>query len=132
MNFIKCKKCGANVLETKAFCPDCGNAIVDEEIRLHTSEHDSYDATMRLSKSGYNLMLADMDLNISESPNLTAERINISKELKLYPVGETEDTSKPAGSKKWLIAAGAAAVVLLLLVGLVVALFVFRRLFTAG
>jgi predicted nucleic acid-binding Zn ribbon protein len=131
MNFIKCKKCGANVPETKAFCPECGNAIVDEEIRQHTSEHDSYQETMRLTKSGYNLMLADMDLNISESPNLTAERINISKELKLYPVSGTDKESKPTGSKKWLMLAGV-AVLILLLISVVLAIFTFRRLFTGS
>lgn len=132
MNFIKCKKCSANVPETKAFCPECGSAIADEETRQHISEHDSYDATMRLTKSSYNLMLADMDLNISDAPNLTSERINLSKELRLTPIAGTGEETKPAGNKKWLIAAGVAAVLFLLLVGLVVAVFILRRLFSAG
>ena len=132
MNFIKCKKCSANVAETKAFCPECGSAIVDEEVRQHTSEHDSYDATMRLTKSSYNLMLADMDLNISDAPNLTAERINVSKELKLYPAtGPTTEAKPSGGSKKWLIVGGV-ALLFLLIIGLVLAVFVLRRLFTGG
>jgi hypothetical protein len=131
MNFVKCEKCGTNVPETKAFCPECGSAMVNEETRTHTSEHDSYQETMRLSKSSYNLMLADMDLNISDAPNLTSERINLTKELKLYAIGDTEKTSKPPGIPKWLIAA-VVAVVFLLLVSLVLAVFIFRRLFTGG
>lgn len=131
MNVIKCEKCGTDVPGAKAFCPECGSAMVDEETRTHTSEHETYDSTMHLSKSSYNLMLADMDLNISDAPNLTAERINLSKELKLYAIGEPEKASKPPGIPRWLIAAGI-AVVFLLLVSLVLAVFIFRRLFTGG
>lgn len=132
MNLIKCGKCGTSVPESKAFCPECGHAIIDEEIRQHTSEHDSYQETMRLTKSSYNLMLADMDLNISEAPNLTAERINLSKELKLYPATDLPAETKPTGNKKWVVAAGVAAVLILLLVSLVLVVFTFRRLFTGG
>jgi hypothetical protein len=131
MNFIKCEKCGTNVPETKAFCPECGSSMVDEETRTHTSEHDSYQETMRLSKSSYNLMLADMDLNISDAPNLTSERINLSKELRLYPVAGSENQSKPRGIPKWLIAVGIAGIFLLIVV-VVLAVFIFRRLFTGG
>jgi hypothetical protein len=84
--------------------------------------------TAILSKSSYNLMLAKMDLNISESPNLTAERLNISKDfidsLSLDPPKE----DKPAGSdKKWIIVAAAcAALLFLLLVAVILVVFVLR------
>lgn len=126
MSHIQCKKCGANVLETKAFCPECNNAIVDEETRQHTSEHESYAETVRLSKSGYNLMLSEMNLNISDAPNLTAERINLSKEFRSSLVLDPIKEDKPAaGGKKWIIA-GAAGVVLLVLAAIIFVLFVLK------
>lgn len=126
MSHVQCKKCGANVLETKAFCPECGNAMVAEETRQNTSEHESYDETVRLTKSGYNLMLSEMNLNISDAPNLTAERINLSKEFRASLVLDPIKENNPAGGgKKWLIAA-ALGVMFLLLIGLVLMLFVLK------
>jgi hypothetical protein len=128
MDLKKCEKCGTSVPEAKAFCPECGASLVDEATRETTSEHNAYAETAMLSKSSYNLMLADMDLNISESPNLTAERLNISKDfidsLSLDPPKE----DKPAGTdKKWIIVAAACAVFLfLLLVAIILVVFVLR------
>ena len=125
-NTVKCKTCDAEVPDTKAFCPECGSAMADEDMREHTSEHESYEDTMRLTKSGYNLMLSEMDLNISDAPNLTAERINLSKDfrdsLQLKPI-ETGDGN--GSSKKWVVAAVAGAL-LLLLAGIVVILFILK------
>ncbi len=125
-NIVKCKTCSAEVSGTKAFCPECGSAMVDEDMRQHTSEHESYEDTMRLTKSGYNLMLSEMDLNISDAPNLTAERINLSKDfrdsLQLKPI----DTGDGSGTgKKWVVAAVAGAL-LLLLAGIVIMLFILK------
>lgn len=127
MSHVQCKRCGANVLETKAFCPECGGALVDEQVRQQASEHDSYDATMNLSKSGYNLMLSEMNLNISDAPNLTAERINLSKEFRSSLVLDPIKEKTSPRSKIWLIT-GIAGVVLLLLVvlGVVAAFFLLR------
>ena len=125
-NTVKCKTCGAEVPGTKAFCPECGGSMVDEDMRQHTSEHESYDDTMRLTKSGYNLMLSEMDLNISDAPNLTAERINLSKDfrdsLQLKPV---ETGNSNGTSKKWVVAAVAGAL-LLLVAGLLIMLFILK------
>lgn len=128
MAHLQCKKCGANVLEAKAFCPECGGAMVDEEVRQHTSEHDSYAETVNLSKSGYNLMLSEMNLNISDAPNLTAERISLSKEFRsslvLDPI---KDDAPPPGGTNWrTVAAAVTAGLLLLVLGLVAAFFLLR------
>jgi hypothetical protein len=125
MAHVQCKKCGANVLEAKAFCPECGGAMVDEEVRQHTSEHDSYAQTMNLSKSGYNLMLSEMNLNISDAPNLTSERINLSKEFRSSLVLDPIKENKPQGGNKWVIAIVAVAAGLLLLVLVAVIFIVF-------
>lgn len=116
---------------TKAFCSECGAAMVDEDARKHATEHESYQETMRLTKSGYNLMLADMGLNISDAPNMTSERINLSKEfrdsLPLMPLTAAEPAAK---NKKWLIVSIVCALILLL-VGLGLLLFFLRPLFSA-
>lgn len=133
---VKCEKCGASVLAAKAFCPECGNAMVDEETRKHTSEHDRYDSTMFLSKSSYNLMLSDMDLNISEAPNLTAENINISKELKgltlppLQPLAPSKGTgpapAKPASSSRTGLIIALLIALVILAGGLILMLFIIK------
>jgi hypothetical protein len=101
--------------------------MVDEEVRRRTSEHESYDATVNLSKSGYNLMLSEMNLNISDAPNLTAERINLSKEFRsslvLDPV---KDNTQPGGTNRRIVVAAMAAGLLLLLLGLIAAFFLLR------
>jgi len=125
MAHLQCKKCGANVLEAKAFCPECGGAMVDEEVRQHTSEHDSYAQTMNLSKSGYNLMLSEMNLNISDAPNLTAERINLSKEFRSSLVLDPIKDNTESGGTNWRIIAAAVAAGLLLLVLVAVIFIVF-------
>jgi hypothetical protein len=127
MSHVQCKKCGANVLEAKAFCPECGGAMVDEQVRRHTSEHESYDATVNLSKSGYNLMLSEMNLNISDAPNLTAERINLSKEFRSSLVLDPIKAKAQPGGTNWrIVGAAVAGGLLLLLLGLAAAFFFLR------
>lgn len=127
MSHVDCKRCGASVPETKAFCPECGGALVDEQVRQHASEHDSYDATVNLSKSGYNLMLSEMNLNISDAPNLTAERINLSREFRSSLVLDPVEEKTSPRSKIWLITAVAALLLLLLVaLGLLAAFFLLR------
>jgi ribosomal protein L37E len=127
MSHVQCKKCGANVLEAKAFCPECGGAMVDEQVRQHTSEHQSYDATVNLSKSGYNLMLSEMNLNISDAPNLTAERINLSKEFRSSLVLDPVKEKTQSGGTNWrIVGIAVGAGLLLLLLGLAAAFFLLR------
>jgi hypothetical protein len=127
MAHLQCKKCGANVLEAKAFCPECGGAMADEEVRQHTSEHDSYAETVNLSKSGYNLMLSEMNLNISDAPNLTAERINLSKEFRSSLVLDPIKENTQSGGTNWrIVTVAVAAGLLLLVLGLAAAFFLLR------
>ena len=102
--------------------------MVDEQVRQHTSEHESYDATMNLSKSGYNLMLSEMNLNISDAPNLTAERINLSKEFRSSLVLDPIKDNTQSGGTNWrIVGAAVAAGFLLLVLVLVVAVVFFLR-----
>lgn len=62
-----CSKCGEMVDEAKAFCPGCGNAIVEEK-RGSVSEFDKLDHTVQLGNTMYNQMLSDMGLSVSKPP----------------------------------------------------------------
>lgn len=65
MSFKECKKCGESVDAAKAFCPECGDPFFEEETRAESSEFDKYAGTMNITKSMYNMMLSEMDLDTS-------------------------------------------------------------------
>lgn len=64
MGLKQCGQCSEMVDDAKAFCPGCGNALVEEEKR-EASEFDRLDSTVQLGQTMYNQMLSDMGLNIS-------------------------------------------------------------------
>lgn len=70
-----CDKCGEMVSVTKAFCPACGNALVEEETRSDTSEFQNLDGTMQMGQTMYNQMLSEMGLNISATPEQLNEAV---------------------------------------------------------
>ncbi|MEQ1921112.1 MAG: hypothetical protein ABL952_01270 [Pyrinomonadaceae bacterium] len=55
--------------EAKAFCPECGNVLVEEKQREEESAYESMEGTMQFGQTMYNQMLSDMGLNISAAPN---------------------------------------------------------------
>jgi hypothetical protein len=66
MGLKNCEKCGEEVDEAKAFCPECGNPFVEEEKREGSSEFDNYAGTINFSKSVYGRMLSEMEMEISK------------------------------------------------------------------
>ena len=118
MSERQCDKCGEHVAASKAFCPACGHAFVDEEMRTDTSEFKMTGGTMQFSQSMYNNMLSDMGLNISK----TSEQLNVEvagaveKVQPAAPPVHIQQTLQPAappavGPKKnktrmWLIIGG--------------------------
>lgn len=77
MGLKECDKCGEMVGEAKAFCPACGHAFVEEEQRQETSKFDSFEHTVQFGQTMYNMMLSDMGLNISKSPNPGEKRVEV-------------------------------------------------------
>ncbi len=108
MSERQCDKCGEMVSVTKAFCPACGHALVEEETRADTSEFQGLDGTMQLGQTMYNQMLSDMGLNIAKGAPPQEKRIEI-----IEPVAAAAPVSKqapsavpqPTGSNKikWII-----------------------------
>ena len=73
MGLRQCEKCSDMVDEAKAFCPGCGHAFVEEQMRKEPSVFESMDGTMQFGQTMYNQMLTDMGLNISSAPDKPAE-----------------------------------------------------------
>jgi len=73
MALRQCDKCSEMVDEAKAFCPECGNVLVEEKQREEESAYESMDGTMQFGQTMYNQMLSDMGLNISAAPDKKVE-----------------------------------------------------------
>ena len=51
MSFNQCSGCQAMVDESKAYCPDCGLPMDEEQKRVGSSEYDSFMKTQQISKT---------------------------------------------------------------------------------
>ena len=95
MSQVACDKCGEMVSVTKAFCPACGHALVEEEARSETSEFQNLDGTMQLGQTMFNQMLSDMGLNISATPEKLTEAVKpVLSELSPAPAAKPTPTVK--------------------------------------
>ena len=72
--------------EAKAFCPGCGDALVEEE-KPETTAFQELEHTVQFGQTMYNQMLEDMGLNISETPAATESRVEVIRPI------ETEITA---------------------------------------
>lgn len=111
-----CDKCGEEVSVTKAFCPACGHALVDEEQREDTSEFQRLDGTMQVGKTMYNQMLSEMGLNISvpseqvtEAVKPVLSEISTATEPKQPAAPVRTEALKPAATERPVPAAAPAA-----------------------
>jgi hypothetical protein len=117
-----CGKCGEQVDEAKAFCPACGNAMVEERQRATKSDFEKMDSTVQLGQTMYNQMLSDMGLNISAAPNakksVTLEPAAAAKPAPVTPAKQSEVPPRKSNRRLWLIAiiVGAALLLLALIV----------------
>jgi hypothetical protein len=113
--------------EAKAFCPGCGDALVEEE-RPKTTAFQKLDHTVQFGQTMYNQMLEDMGLNISETPDPTEGRVQVIAPLKtdvtIPPIEinasppaqhekEYPDKGKSGTNLKWYILSGLAVIILL-------------------
>ena len=87
MGVKKCDKCDEVVDESKAFCPGCGHAFVDEEQRQDVSGFDKLDHTVQLGQTMYNQMLSDMGLNISKASEKPEQRAEVVAPIEAVPAG---------------------------------------------
>ncbi len=149
MSERQCEKCGTTVAAAKAFCPECGNAFVDEEQREETSEFKMTDGTMQFSQTMYDQMLSDMGLNISKSSeSLTKEVAPVLEQMQQAAPPPTSATPtkapapktttlKPAAApaaapakkktRMWLVIGGLVIILWLLVVILVIAFYLLQR-----
>ncbi len=71
MSDKRCVKCGQAVDEAKAFCPYCSHSF-EVEREGSASEFELTHETQAFTKSFFNEVLSDMELNISEAPDAPA------------------------------------------------------------
>lgn len=136
MALRQCDKCSEMVDEAKAFCPECGNALVEEKQREEESAYNSMEGTMQFGQTMYNQMLSDMGLNISAAPDKkvdepAAQPPQIIEPLLQPPVQPVHQvlqpietgiattpvvTQKPTSGNKWLIVGVVGALLLLILI----------------
>jgi len=110
MSLKQCVKCGQMADEAKAFCPHCSYSF-DLEREAPTSEFELTSDTDTFTRSFFNEVLSDMELNISEAPDAPAKL-------------ESEPGRAPRGNLlKWI----GAVCVFLLLVLITVILFCVLR-----
>lgn len=130
MAMKKCEKCGETVDEAKAFCPACGNALVEEQTRETASNFESMDNTVQFGQTMYNQMLADMGLDISKPKGTKAKVETIQPVAEIAPLPAPAPTPVKAGTvrpavnknrNKWLIAA---SILFVLIIGFVIVILI--------
>jgi len=129
-----CPQCGETVAESKAFCPSCGHAFVDEQQRTDASAYEKADHTMQMGQTMYNDMLSDMGLNVKQpAPEKRVEvlRPAAGNVQVLQPIAPAptptpaepsihQEPEKKSNAKIWIITAVVAAALLLILIAFVV------------
>lgn len=120
----ECGKCGEVVDAAKAFCPGCGNSLLEEEQR-EASRFEKMDNTVQLGQTMYNQMLSDMGLSVEKGPSAQEKRVEIIAPVAPAPKAvKTKENVQPTarGSKKtrWIIV-GAIVFAALLFFGLLAA-----------
>jgi len=129
-----CPKCGEAVGETKAFCPACGHAFVDEAKRTDASAYDKADHTMQMGQTMYNAMLSDMGLNVKKEPEKRVEvlkPVGVQPAQVLQPVAGTQSVPAPkpaaapqppkkSNKKIWIITIVIAVLLLLIFAAAVI------------
>jgi len=81
--------------EAKAFCPGCGNALVEEE-GPKTTAFQKLDHTVQFGQTMYTQMLEDMGLNISEASAPKEARVEVIKPLETEVIGTSLNASDAA------------------------------------
>jgi len=73
MSLKQCPECEAMIDAAKAYCPDCGTSMDEEQKRVGSSEFDSLGKTQRLSKTTQFRLLEQLNLSSIFSPPQTGE-----------------------------------------------------------
>lgn len=128
MGLIECDECGESVDDAKAFCPECGNSLIDEEQRQVASSFEKLDSTVQLGQTMYNQMLSDMGLDISKRKDEQEKRTSV-----ISPIQTKSETpsEKPLSvpisriSKRlivWIIAGVLLIAILIVLIAIILVL----------
>jgi len=126
----KCAKCNSMVDAAKAFCPECGNSMEIEEQRKTPTLHSTYDGTERITRSAYNMMIKEMELDISESPPLKETVRELAPEPKPEPEPAPQnvaETPPKSNAIIWIIVGVGAFAFLMIFILAIAGVFFYMR-----
>ncbi len=114
MGIRSCNNCGETADAAKAFCPGCGSPLEAEQQRIENSEFEASGNTIQFSQTAFNMVLSDMGLNISETPD---KPLNPVTKIPIQPVVKPAVALPKSEPKKnsyviWIVV-GSAALLLL-------------------
>ena len=97
MSSKQCPECEAVVVESKAYCPDCGSPMDEEQKRHDSSEYDSQMKTQNLTLTSQLLLLEQFDTSTFFNLNQknANEPASIKNELKPVSSNGVEHQAKP-------------------------------------
>ncbi|MFN6963466.1 MAG: hypothetical protein ACK4S4_06845 [Pyrinomonadaceae bacterium] len=151
----QCAQCGGSVDAAKAFCPECGAAMIAEESRQDASDYDASPRTVQFGQTMFNQVLSDMGLTDAgartddKTPTTGQAPPRPSSVTTLKPVASSSadeapprppsaapsaerGPGKPGLSTKWIVVLVASAVALLLAVAALAAAAVILYLLSRG
>lgn len=93
MSFVQCSGCEADVEITKAYCPDCGMPMDEEQKRIGSSEFDSLMKTQNLSSTTQFRLMEQFNLSkvfklpkdVNETKAVKNELRAVENEVKAVP-----------------------------------------------
>ena len=98
MSFRQCPECEATVDAAKAYCPDCGTPMDEEQKRVGSSEFDSSGKTQRLSKTTQFRLMEQLNLSSFFAPPQMGEKESkaVETDVKVVqPSGRQQAQIKP-------------------------------------
>lgn len=104
MSLKQCPGCQEMVDESKAYCPDCGTPMDEEQRRTGASEYDSLMKTQNINVTSHLKMMEQMNLSSIFTPPKTDEPETAKKEpfavkretktVQLQPITENNSSVK--------------------------------------
>lgn len=90
MSLKQCPGCQEMVDESKAYCPDCGTPMDEEQRRSGASEYDSLMKTQNINVTSHLKMIEDFNLSSVFAPPKAAEESATAQKETAAPKMETK------------------------------------------
>lgn len=112
----QCTSCNAMVGATKAFCPECGNPMEQEEQRISLSDIDKLTITYRLDEEQFWQMLKEMKLSPEATEVVLRQTMSQPSVKQTLKKSDFKESKSSKFSLKILIIAGVLFFLLIILI----------------